>query len=168
MRDVEAPNIDEEPTNANEHATILEEGIEVDRMMNEGFKNDWHKLMEDASKPMYGTCKLSHLTIILLILNLKTVHGWTNESVEELLTLLRQSLPPYSTLPIKQSACKAQITKLGLGYKNSHTCVNCCVLFHKNHASETHWLKCKEPRYRPRLKSNSMPRKILHHFSVIP
>ena len=32
-RDVEAPNIDE-------HA-ILDEGIEVDRIMNEGFKDDW-------------------------------------------------------------------------------------------------------------------------------
>ena len=69
-RDVEAPNIDDEASNADEHATILDEGIEVDRMMNEGFKDDWHKLMEDASKPVYGTSNLSHLSTILLILNL--------------------------------------------------------------------------------------------------
>jgi hypothetical protein len=137
MRDVEAPNIDEEETNVDEHATMLDEGIEVDRMMNEGFKDDWKKLMEDASKPVYGTCKLSHLTTIVLILNLQIVHGWTNESVDELLALLHRLLPPDSTLPKKWSACKAQITKLGLGYENIHTCVNGCVLFHKNHASET-------------------------------
>ncbi len=89
MRDVKAPNIDEEASNVDEHATILDEGIEVDRMMNEGFKDDWHKLMEDASKPVYGTSKLSHLSTILLILNLQTVHGWTNESVDELLTFLQ-------------------------------------------------------------------------------
>ena len=168
MRDVEAPNIDEEASNAGEHATILDEGIEVDRMMNEGFKDDWHKLMEDASKPVYGTSKLSHLSTILLILNLQTVHGWTNESVDELLTFLQQLLPLDSTLPKKRSACKAQITKLGLGYENIHTCVNGCVLFHKNNASETECPKCKKPRYRPGLKSNSTPRKILRHFPVIP
>ena len=60
MRDVEAQNIDEEATNSDEEATILDEGIEINRMMNEGFKDGWHKLMEDASKPVYGTCKLSH------------------------------------------------------------------------------------------------------------
>ena len=117
-------------------------------MMNERFKDDWHKLMEDASKPVYGTCKLSHLTTILLILNLQVVHGWTNESVNELLTLLRHFLSLDSTLPAKQRACKAQITKLGLGYENIHTCVNGCVLFHKNLASEIECPKCQEGRYR--------------------
>ena len=106
MRDVEAPNIVEEATNADEHATILDEGIEVDIMMNEGFKDDWLKLMEDASKHVYGTCKLSHLTTIILILNLQIVHGWTNESVDDLLALLHRSLPPDSTLPKKWSAFK--------------------------------------------------------------
>ena len=76
-------------TNADEQATILDEGIEVDRMMNEGFKDEWQKLMEDALKPVYGTCNLSHLTTILLILNLQVVHGWTNESVDELLAFLQ-------------------------------------------------------------------------------
>ena len=166
-RDVEEPNIDEDATNANEHA-MLDEGIEVDRMMNEGFKDDWQKLLEDASKPVYGTCKLSHLSTIILILNLQTVHGWTNASVDELLALLHRLLPPNSTLPKNRSACKAQMKKVGLGYEKIHTCVNGCVLFRKSHASETECPKCKEPRYRRGLKSNSTPRKILRHFPVIP
>ena len=97
-----------------------------------------------ASKPVYGTCRLSHLTPILLILNLQTMHGWTNDSVDELLALLHQLLPPESTLPTKQSACKTQINKIGLSYENIHTCVHGCVLFHKNHACETECPKCKE------------------------
>ena len=55
--------------------------------MNEGFKDDWNKLMEVASKPMYGTYRLIHLKKILLILNFQTVHGWTNDSVDELFAL---------------------------------------------------------------------------------
>ena len=97
--------------------------------------------MEDISKPVYGT--YSHLTTILLILNLQTVHGWTNDSVDELLTLLHQLLPPDSTLPKKWSVCKMKMNKIGLRYENIHTCVNGCVLFHKNHACETKCSKCK-------------------------
>ena len=70
-------------------------------MMNEGFKDDWHKLMEDASKPVYGTYRLSHLTTILLILNFQMVQGWTNDIVDELMELLHQLLPPESTLLMK-------------------------------------------------------------------
>ena len=87
-RDVEAQNIDKEVTHSDEEETILYEGVEINRIMNGGFKDNWHKLMEDASKPMYGTCRLSHLTTILLILNLKMVHGWKNDSVDELLELV--------------------------------------------------------------------------------
>jgi hypothetical protein len=97
-RDKEALNINKEATNTDEETWTLDEGIEVDRMLEEGFKDDWHKLMEDASKLVYGSFKLSHLTTILLILNLQVVHGWIDESVDELLELLHQFLPPESTL----------------------------------------------------------------------
>jgi hypothetical protein len=117
---------------------------------------------------VYGTCELSRLTTILLITNLQTMHGWTNESVDELLAFQHWLLPLDSTFPTKQSACKVQITKLGLGYENIHTCVNGCVLFCKNYASETECLKCKEARYRLGLKSNLSPRKVLHYFPLIP
>ena len=137
-------------------------------MLNEGFKDDWQKLMEDASKPVYDTCKFSHLTTILVLLNLQTVHGWTNESVDELLKFLHDLFPPKSTLPTKRRECKTQISKLGLGYENIHTCVNGCVLFRKNLASEIECPKCKEGRYKLGLKSNSAPRKVLRHFPLIP
>jgi hypothetical protein len=58
-------------------------------MLNEGLKDDWNEVDGGCFKTVYGTCKLSHLTTILLILNLQVVHGWTNESVDELLALLR-------------------------------------------------------------------------------
>ena len=96
------------------------------------------------------------------------VHGWTNESVDELLEFLSRLLPRDSTLLTKQSQCKKKITNLGLGYENIHTCVNGCVLFSKNIASETKCLECQEGRYRPRLKSVMVPRKVLDHFPLIP
>lgn len=89
-----APNIDED-------AIMLDEVVEVHRMLNEGINDDWANSMEDALNSLYANCKLSHLTTILQILNLQVVHGWTNERVDELLVLLSQLLPHDSTLPTK-------------------------------------------------------------------
>ena len=75
MRNVKVPNINKEETNTYGDFITLDERIEVDRMLNEGFKDDWQKLMEDASKHVYGTCKFNYLTTILLLLKLQTVHG---------------------------------------------------------------------------------------------
>ena len=50
--------------------------VEANRILNEGLNDDWAKLMEDALKLVYANCKLSHLTTILLILNLQAMHGW--------------------------------------------------------------------------------------------
>ena len=41
MRYIEVPNINEEATNTYGDFGTLDEGIEVDRMLNEGFKDDW-------------------------------------------------------------------------------------------------------------------------------
>ena len=62
--------------------------------------------MEDASKPVYGTCKFSHLTTIIVLLNMQMVHGWRNEAVNDLLAFLHEFLPPNSTFPTKQRECK--------------------------------------------------------------
>ena len=41
MRDIEVPNINDEAKNIDGDFGTLDEGIEVDRMLNEGFKDDW-------------------------------------------------------------------------------------------------------------------------------
>ena len=101
MRDEEVPNITEVAPNIDEYATMLDEGVEVHRILNEGLNDDWAKSMEDALNIVYANCKLSHLTIVLQIINLQVVHGWKNESVDELLALLSKLLPRDSTLPTK-------------------------------------------------------------------
>jgi hypothetical protein len=79
MRDEEVPNITKVAPNIDEDATMLDEGVEFHRMLNDGLNNDWAKSMEDALNLVYANCKLSHLPIILQIINLQVVHGWKNE-----------------------------------------------------------------------------------------
>ena len=78
VRDEEATNIDEVAPNIDEEETMLDEGFEVDRMLNEGLNDDWAKSMDNSLKHVYANCKLSHLTTILQILNLQVVFGWKN------------------------------------------------------------------------------------------
>jgi len=80
---------------------MLYEGVEVHRMLNEGLNNDWSKSMEDALKLESANCRLIRLTTILQIINLQVMHGWKNESVDELLAFLSWWLPRYSTFPKK-------------------------------------------------------------------
>jgi hypothetical protein len=61
MRDEEVPNIHEVAPNIDEEANMLDEGVEVNRMLNEGINDDWAKSMEDALNHVYANCKLSHL-----------------------------------------------------------------------------------------------------------
>ena len=158
---------DEGARKLDEVTEMFDEGFEVDRMLNEGLNDDWDKAMEDVLKPLYANCKLSHLMTILQILNLQVVHGWTNESVDQLLSLLTSLLLDDSILPTKQSQCKNKITKLGLGYENIHACVNGCVLFYKNLVNESECPKCHQARYKEGFKS-LVPRKVLRHFMIIP
>ena len=123
--------------------------------------------MEDSIKLVYANCKLSQLTTILQILKLQVVHGWTNESLDELFSFFSWLLPCESTLPTKQSQCRKKITKLGLWYENIYTCVNGCVLFCKNLASEIKCPKCQEGRYKPRFKLIVVPIKVLLHFQSL-
>ncbi len=46
-RNEEAPNIDE-------YETMLDEGVGVHRMLNEGLNDDWAKSMEDDLKAVYA------------------------------------------------------------------------------------------------------------------
>lgn len=61
-----------------------------------------------------------------------------------------------------------KIIKIGLGYENIHTFVSGCVLFHKILASETKYSNCQEGRYKRGFRSVMVPKKILHHFLLIP
>ena len=62
--------IDEDAQNVDEETTMSDERFEVDIMLNVDLNNDWNKLIDGTLKLAYGTCKLSHLTTALQIVNL--------------------------------------------------------------------------------------------------
>lgn len=124
-------------------------------------------LMEDAKKPLFEGCKRSKLFSILCLYNLKVVHGWSQTSFDELLTLLHEHLFLESNeLPCSTYEAKKVIKDIGLGYHTIHACVNDCILYRGEYESLNSCPICKESRWRK--PQSKVPQKVLRHFPIIP
>lgn len=82
--------------------------------------------------------------------------------------LLINIIPKGNRLPTGRRRARSYITALGMDYNRIHACVNDCMLFCNEHAYATHWAKCGEPRYKEGMQGNTIPRKVLRHFPIIP
>lgn len=82
--------------------------------------------------------------------------------------LLGKMLPAKNRLPRDRRSARAVVTSLGMDYVRIHACVNDCVLFRNEHAYLDACPECKEARYKEGMQSNTVPRKVLRHFPLIP
>jgi hypothetical protein len=87
-------------------------------------------LLAKASTPLYEGSSTSILATILLLLNLRTLHGVSSVSMDELFSLLRKKLlPKGNKMPTNVYEALNLIKALGLSYDSIHACPNGCVLF---------------------------------------
>jgi hypothetical protein len=95
---------------------------------------DYLKLATKSKVLLYEGSDLSRLLAKLMILNTCTTHCCTNGFVNELLSLLRNSIffKP-NNLPKSHYEGKTLIQNLGLGYISIHACQNGCVLYRNEH-----------------------------------
>jgi hypothetical protein len=125
-------------------------------------------MLEDAIKPLYRGSKSTELAATILLMNLCTVHGVSNNFTEELFALLHgHLLPPDNTLPKNYYVAKSLTSKLGLSYHSIHACKKWCILFRHKHSEALRRPKCRGPRYWDE-DCKMFPVKVLRHFSVIP
>ena len=102
-----------------------------------------------------------------MLLNLCSVHGVSNNFVDELFGLLKNELlPKVNTLPKTRYEATKIMKKLGLAYDAIHACEAGCVLFRKELVDETCYPKCNLSRYVD--GSSTIPRKVLRYFPIIP
>jgi hypothetical protein len=74
-----------------------------------------------------------------MILNTCATHRVTNGFVDELLSLLQNSIVPKpNDLPRSHYEAKRLIQDLGLGYILIHVCENGCVLYRNQYAITNH------------------------------
>ncbi len=92
---------------------------------------------------MYEGFQLSRLIGTLMLFNTHATHRFINGFLDELLSLLQNSiLFKPNNLPKSHYEAKMLVQDLGFGYNPIHACNNGCVLYHNQHATINHCLVC--------------------------
>lgn len=124
--------------------------------------------MEEAIQELYSASRCTKLAATILLMNLCTVHGVSNNFVDELFTLLHgHILPERNCLPKNFHAGRSLMQKLGLSYNSIHACEKGCVLFRGEHAEAVRCPRCQSPRFKDE-ERRRFPVKVLRHFPIIP
>lgn len=152
--------------------TIEEDGVE-DEGGADGYNNDDVNLTEELISEsvilrLFARSSLSSLSATLLLLMSCRTHGCSTAFIDELFKLLSKSiLPTANSLPTSEYLASKRLRELGLAYKSIHACPNSCLLFRSEHETDTHYVKCRAPRYR-RVGRSWVPVKVLQHFPLMP
>ncbi|KAK9268450.1 hypothetical protein L1049_000201 [Liquidambar formosana] len=142
------------------------------------------RLLRDTEQKLYPGCKkLTKLSFVVRLFQLKCLYGWSNKSVDGLLELFRLALPDDHVVPNSLYEAKKMIRDLGLDYEKIDACVNDCVLYRNAHATLEKCPICKEPRWMTshentdnesdettigKKKKKKISRKILRYFPLAP
>jgi hypothetical protein len=87
-------------------------------------------MITKASTPLYEGSYTSMLATMLLLLNLRSIHGVNNVFMDEFFSLLhKEMLPKGSKMPVNTYEAFKLIKTLGLSYDSIHACPNGCVTF---------------------------------------
>ena len=106
-------------------------------------------MSSDAETPLYpGSTNFTRLSMVLRLMNLKAINGWTDKSFTELLQLLKDMLPKENTLPNRNYEAKKILCPMGMEYKKIHACPNNCILYRKYFELLKSYSKCGLSRYK--------------------
>ena len=94
------------------------------------------RIKEQCNKLLYKGEKVSKLRVLLGLLNLQTIYGWSDVSVIALFQLLHKILPEGNCMLESRTEAKKTLATLGLDYEGIHACHNDYVFFRKEIANE--------------------------------
>ena len=127
------------------------------------------KSSKQAWTPLFTGSKTSVLRTCLSILNLQTIYGWSDASVNALLSLLKSTiLPKINKLSTSRDVAKSILTDIGMDYKSIHACPNDYILYRGDYVAMQSCPKCHATWYRRDCTGTKVPVKVLRHFPIIP
>jgi hypothetical protein len=92
--------------------------------------------------------EFTQLRVVLKLLKLKASHGWSDNSLSELLNLLAKLFPKPNTLPTSTYMVKKLICTLSLGVDKIHACPNHYILYRREYEFNTKCPVCGVSRYK--------------------
>jgi hypothetical protein len=125
-------------------------------------------MLEEAIQELYEGSRSTKLATTILLMNLCTVHGVSNNFTDEFFTILHRHLLPEGNRLLKNHyAAKSLTSKLGLTYTSIHACRKGCVLFRGEYADAERCPKYNGLRFSDGDRKK-YPIKVLCHFPIIP
>ncbi|XP_073219685.1 uncharacterized protein [Cicer arietinum] len=132
---------------------VIQEEFEFNDGLNEDAKM-FYNLVEEAKQELYPGCKnFSKLSFTIQLYLLKCLYGWSYESFNALLELLKEAMPSLN-IPNTFNKTKGMIKDLGLDYKKINACPNDYMIYWKNYENETSCHVCGAPRWKEISKGN--------------
>ncbi|XP_062102882.1 uncharacterized protein LOC133813862 [Humulus lupulus] len=130
-------------------------------------------LLSDAEKPIYPDCKrFTKLSMLLRLFNLKAKHGWSDRSLTELLSFLKELLPECNEMPMSFYEAKKTICSLGMEYEKIHACPNDFILYRNRFSDAESCPTCGESRWKKKRNGEDVkegiPAKVLWYLPPIP
>ena len=121
-------------------------------------------MSSDAETPLYlGSTNFTRLSVVLRLMNLKEINGWTDKSFTELLQLLKDMLPEGNTLPNRNYEAKKILSPMGMEYKKIRACPNDCILYRKDFEFLKSSQRCGLSRYKLKQKDDDTIEEIEKH-----
>ena len=88
-------------------------------------------LEKDSNKSLYLGCKksLKFLSMVLSLVNVKAIYGWSDKSFTSLLKVVQGMLLEENTLPKNYYEVKKILCLMEMEYQKIHVCLNNCILY---------------------------------------
>ncbi|GAV89713.1 hypothetical protein CFOL_v3_33127 [Cephalotus follicularis] len=107
----------------------------------------FYSLLREADEPLIGGSeKMTKLSTMMRILNLKSRFMILEAGTTEILRIVNSILPEGTMLPKNYYHLKQHLKTLGLGYEKIDACLNDCVLYYGEHRSWHECPTCNHPR----------------------
>jgi hypothetical protein len=145
--------------------------------------NKLFALLKEAQQVLGEGSRLTKLSFMVSLFQLKCMSGWSNNSTGQALELFSDAFPPGRCIPDTYEKARKIIRDLGLTYIKIHVCVNDCVLFCGDFAHMDTCPTCGESRWKnddgrsnedgessesAGAKKKRTPCKVLWYYPLVP
>lgn len=133
-----------------------------------------YDLLRKADEPLWQGCsKLSQLSTIARLLNIKSESHMSEKTFDAMLQLFKDALPPNNKLVSNFYETKKYAADLGLPCEKIQCCINGCMLYWREDNDKTTCKFCDHPRYKQRkrgVKKSKLeiPHRVMHYFPLTP
>jgi hypothetical protein len=111
---------------------------------------NFKEMKQAALDPLYKDCpkQWTALHFNHQLLQLKSRHGWSDTSFNDLLRVLADTYPEGNKVPANTYRVKKMIRPVSMKLKKFHACSNHCILYRGKYENLQSYLHCGASRYK--------------------